>query len=181
MSTATQRVDAEYFGDFFMQVHGVEPWPWQQRLAAQVIETGAFPPVIEAPTGSGKTAIIDIALFALAARPDAVPRRVAFVTDQRTVADCAFTHVARLRAALSDPDANTTTQAVAQVLHSLSGGEPLNGSQSDGHLGCSWPDRPDVPWVTVSTVEALGAALLMRAGGGTHRRMRPVRAGPGRQ
>lgn len=177
MSTSTQRLDADGFGEFFSQVHGVEPWPWQQRLVSHVIEAGAFPPIIEAPASAGKTAVIDIALFALAARPDAMPRRIAFASDQRTVADCALTHVSRLRAALGDPDANSATKDVAYIFHGLSGGTPLNGSDADGRFGGSWPDRPDVPWVTVSTVDALSSALLMRAGGGTHPRMRPVRAG----
>ena len=133
--------------------------------------------MIEAPTGAGKTVVIDIALFALAARPEEMPRRIAFASDQRTVADRAFAHVSRLRAALSDPAANAATKSVARGLHSLCAGVPINGLEPDGHLGGSWPDRPDVPWVTVTTVDLLGSALLMRAHGGTHPRMRPVRAG----
>src|SRR5690606_41460971 len=54
------------FADFFTDVHGYSPLPWQERLARQLIENHAWPDLIDLPTASGKTACIDIALFHLA-------------------------------------------------------------------------------------------------------------------
>ena len=56
--------------------HDCEPFPWQQRLTAQVLESGRWPKVIDLPTGTGKTAVLDTAVFALAVRPAVSPRRV---------------------------------------------------------------------------------------------------------
>ena len=54
------------FPAFFHAVHGHPPFPWQTRLARQVHARGAWPQVLDLPTGSGKTAALDIAIFQLA-------------------------------------------------------------------------------------------------------------------
>jgi CRISPR-associated endonuclease/helicase Cas3 len=54
------------FSQFFIGVRGYEPFPWQRRLAEVAWEAGRFPSVLDLPTGSGKTAVMDIALFLLA-------------------------------------------------------------------------------------------------------------------
>ena len=55
------------FPEFFKALHGQDrcPYPWQSRLAALATE-GVWPSAIDLPTGSGKTACIDVAVFALA-------------------------------------------------------------------------------------------------------------------
>ena len=53
------------FDDYFRELHGPDPYSWQRRLATQAVE-GEWPPAIDLPTGSGKTACIDVAVFALA-------------------------------------------------------------------------------------------------------------------
>ena len=85
---------ADAFPNFFRALHGCEPFPWQSRLATQVLETG-WPSVIAMPTGSGKTACLDVAIFALAAevgtdRPRRQARRIFFVIDRRIVVDEAY-------------------------------------------------------------------------------------------
>ena len=72
---------ASDFEQFFLELHEREPFPWQTRLAAQVCSSG-WPKVIDLPTASGKTACIDIALFALAVRGHEAPRRIFFVVDR---------------------------------------------------------------------------------------------------
>ena len=57
----------DQFTEFYQAVHGFEPFPWQKRLAARVCG-GEWPRVIALPTAAGKTACIDIAVFALACR-----------------------------------------------------------------------------------------------------------------
>ena len=67
-------------------VYGYEPFPWQKRLAKRVCG-GEWPRAIALPTAAGKTACIDIAVFALACRAKDAPRRIFFVVDRRIVVD----------------------------------------------------------------------------------------------
>ena len=77
------------FTAFFRAIHEVDPFPWQQELARQVVSERRWPEVLDLPTGSGKTAVIDVAVFAQAvdaARPPQerlAPRRTVFVVDRR--------------------------------------------------------------------------------------------------
>ena len=52
------------FSEFFLALHEHGPYSWQERLLERAVE-GDWPPAIDLPTGSGKTACIDIAIFAL--------------------------------------------------------------------------------------------------------------------
>ena len=65
----------QQFGDFFMAIHGYRPFPWQDRLARRLCDRNAWPAVLDLPTGSGKTAAIDAAVFHLAVRYDEPERR----------------------------------------------------------------------------------------------------------
>ena len=166
-----------HFIGFFRGVHGLDPYPWQVRLAGQVMDTGLWPDSVELPTGSGKTALLDIAVFALAARPDVMPRRVVLVINRRTVVDQAYEHVAKIQAALAESD-DVSVQRVASRLSHACGDSPINGVKLRGgvHNLRSWADRPDTVWVTVSTVDQFGSRLLFRAYG-VGPKMRPVHAG----
>ena len=81
------------FFAFFEEIHGKKPFPWQAALARRDREKKS-PPLLDLPTGSGKTAAIDVAVFALAMeadRPKGQPRgaalRTFFVVDRRIVVD----------------------------------------------------------------------------------------------
>jgi CRISPR-associated endonuclease/helicase Cas3 len=63
----------DHFPVFFKAVHGYDPFPWQRRLAKEVVETGRWPTLLDLPTGVGKTAAIDIAVFHLACEADRGP------------------------------------------------------------------------------------------------------------
>ena len=76
-------LNASDFRRFFEDLHDKPPFPWQISLAEQVCSEG-WPDVIDLPTASGKTACIDIALFAMAIRERA-PRRIFFIVDRRVV------------------------------------------------------------------------------------------------
>lgn len=62
----TLRIDE--FTEFFREVHGADktPFRWQTDLLQDVWSKHRWPGVIDLPTGAGKTACIDIAVFALA-------------------------------------------------------------------------------------------------------------------
>ena len=86
---------ADEFSAFFRAVHGYDPFPWQARLANSVFTTGWPKKALDVPTGAGKTAPIDIAVFHLALEADRgperrAPARILFVVDRRLIVDDAY-------------------------------------------------------------------------------------------
>ncbi len=191
MSTST--LDLSHFPAFFRELHapapgqaGPSPFPWQERLVAEVAATGAWPQLLDLPTGSGKTAAIDVAVFLLALGVEH-PRRIVFVVDRRIVVHQAAVRAERiarrLRSALESPERETVLGAVARGLAALcpvDGQRPTPMAVAELRGGIvrddSWTSRPDVPTVLVSTVDQVGSRLLFR-GYGVTRCMRPVHAG----
>lgn len=173
----SERLTPDHFTAFFRDIHGYEPFPWQMRLTEQVLSCGAWPKVIDLPTGTGKTAVLDTAVFALAARPEISPRRVVFVIDRRIVVDQVYER-AQLISDRIESGGTCILQRVRDRLHALSGGEPLGVAILRGGIPIEneWTHRPDQPWVIVSTVDQFGSRLLFR-GYGVGQRMRPVHAG----
>ena len=160
------------FGEYFRALWGREPFPWQHMLAERVA-TGEWPRALDVPTASGKTACIDIAVYALAAqaqRPLAertAPRRVWFVVDRRIVVDEAFERASRI----ADKLARATTgplKEVADRLRDLSGTErPLAVGRLRGGIlrDDGWARIPSQPAVITSTVDQVGSRLLFRGYG----------------
>ncbi len=173
--------NADAFSRFFEAVHGYPPFPWQSRLAARVIVEGRWPGLLDLPTGTGKTSAIDVALFALARRPDVFPRRIVLVVDRRVVVDQAAEHAREIQKALNEAG-NGPARAVAVALRQLFGGEdhepPFTVSVLRGGMPSdeAWADSPDRPVVALSTVDQVGSRLLFR-GYGVSPRMAPVHAG----
>lgn len=165
------------FPAFFRDVHGCAPHPWQERLTAHVLADGDWPAVIDLPTGAGKTAVLDTALFALAARPEVSPRRVVFVVDRRIVVDQVCERARRIRDRVATGETDVLKK-VDERLRSLCDGELLGVASLRGGIPIDdqWAERPDQPWVMVSTVDQFGSRLLFR-GYGVSQRMRPVHAG----
>ena len=77
------------FAAYFEAIHQHRPFPWQNRLLAQVANDGRWPSLLDLPTGTGKTAAIDVAIFHLAldvGRPASerhAPRRIVMVVDRK--------------------------------------------------------------------------------------------------
>ncbi len=165
------------FRDFFRDVHDYEPFPWQQRLTEEVLANGAWPETIDLPTGTGKTGILDTAVFALAARPDVAPRRVVFVIDRRIVVDQVFERAKRIRERVQTGKTEVLRR-VRERLFGLSGDESLGVVALRGGIPIdnAWTHKPDQPWIAVSTVDQFGSRLLFR-GYGVGRRMLPIHAG----
>jgi len=174
---------ADDFGFFFREVHGYPPFPWQKRLLARVATRDEWPDTLDLPTGSGKTAAIDIALFHLALEADRfaqrrAPVRIAFVVDRRLVVDDAFERAKKLEKALAKPSGDVTTR-VAERLKMLSGdGPPLIARRLRGGIPREddWARTPSQPTVLCSTVDQVGSRLLFR-GYGVSDSMKPVHAG----
>lgn len=180
---------AAQFADFYQAVHGYEPFKWQMRLAEQVLGDKGWPDVIRVPTSSGKTSVLDIALFELALHANRLPqertaaRRICFVIDRRLVVDEVTEHAHRLYqeiARASGNGSNSTVQSVRQALASLAAdqGEPLRVVRLRGavYRDDGWAADPITPTILISTVDQIGSRLLFR-GYGVSRRSRPVQAG----
>ncbi|MFP5230022.1 MAG: type I-U CRISPR-associated helicase/endonuclease Cas3 [Acidobacteriota bacterium] len=182
------------FADFFREVHGQKPFPWQQRLMLRVAEnregdTGGgnelWPSVLDLPTGFGKTAALDIAVFHLALEADRgmkrhAPMRIAFVVDRRLVVDDAFERANKLASSLNTATFGTVTSRVAARLQLLAGeGNPaLVAARLRGGIPREddWARTPCQPTIVCSTVDQIGSRLLFR-GYGVSDSMKPVHAG----
>ena len=183
------------FGSFFKAVnHGHEPFPWQARLVklistrlADSAHEGPFwPALVDLPTGTGKSSLVDIALFLLALEAEQppqmrrLPRRIVFVVDRRVIVDQAHRHGQMLMAELTSAS-NGIVARVANGLRSYTGHDgspPLAATVLRGGIARdeSWARRPDIPAVISSTVDQVGSRLLFR-GYGLSRGMRPIHAG----
>ena len=167
------------FATYFRSVHGHMPYAWQVRLTDRVLADQRWPDVIDLPSGAGKTAVLDTAVFAMAACPEVFPRRLMFVVDRRIVADQVYE-----RARLINESVKAAVGGVLNWMRralfglagdadSLIGMSALRGGIP---LDNDWATRPDQPWVTVSTVDQFGSSLLFRAHGASAV-MRPIHAG----
>ena len=178
----------EDFPDFFRAVHGHDPFPWQRGLVNRLAEFGEWPDVLDLPTGTGKTAAIDAAVFHLAlsaSEPWDAALRIAFVVDRRIVVDDAFARAQRvakaLRSSLTSTGKDTAVvKAVAIRLLELAGEDapPLIARRLRGGapLEQDWARTPAQPTILCSTVDQVGSRLLFR-GYGVSDRMKPVHAG----
>ncbi len=187
---------ASDFGDFFRAIHGYDPFPWQQRLVNELAEGSEpdqqppdrWPDVLDLPTGSGKTAALDAAIFHLALRaeePGKAALRIALVVDRRLVVDDAFSRAQKIANALFDSlnkemDECVIVTEVAHRLQRLAGkdGPPLIVQRLRGGvpLEHDWARTPTQPTILCSTVDQVGSRLLFR-GYGVSDRMKPVHGG----
>jgi CRISPR-associated endonuclease/helicase Cas3 len=181
---------ADDFSGFFSAIRGYEPFPWQQRLATQLAAEGKWPEILSLPTSSGKTSVIDIAVYMLAlqsGRPRhtrTAPLRIFFIIDRRIVVDEAGEHARKLanalQAAIEQPaTAKPIVYEVAQRLCRYHGEQrPLHvvalrgGMYRDEH----WTRSPNMPTVCLSTVDQIGSRLLFR-GYGLNEYQWPIHAG----
>lgn len=173
------------FAAFFSAVHEVPPLPWQQRLAKQLCDGLGWPPLIDLPTASGKTACLDIALFHLAwvaSQQDPAaplpPRRIVFVVDRRIIVDAAHMRAERLCKALADADADPAIRTLAQALVKLGGTEPLQAHRLRGGMPreTGFATDPAQPMILSTTVDQVGSRLLFR-GYGLSPYAQPIHAG----
>ena len=170
---------------------GREAFPWQARLARQVRNDEKWPIEIGVPTGLGKTACLDIAVWWLASQADLVPShrsaptRIWWVVNRRLLVDSTLEHANKLADALDDPssvgltsDAAKDVAAVGDRLRSLgasSSARALEVIRLRGGVETRTPTDPSQPAVILSTLPMYGSRLLFR-GYGSSRMRRPIDA-----
>lgn len=174
------------FPGYFSAIHGYQPLPWQHRLARTVLEKG-WPRTLSLPTASGKTAVLDIAVFALAAQARLPAsernacRRIALVVDRRIVVDDATRRAERIRErihAATEGLLGTVRQALSDLAGGGKDSEPLQVATLRGGIyrEARWARSPRQPVILCSTVDQVGSRLLYR-GYGISSRMAPIHAG----
>ncbi len=175
----------EQFSAFFQEVHHHTPFPWQRGLMERVARSsdGEWPALLDLPTGAGKTAALDIAVFHLALEANRGPHRrapvrIVLAVDRRLIVDDAFARAQEIAAALKNPQ-GTVTHLVAERLKILAGdGDPLLARRLRGGvpLEDDWARTPVQPTILCSTVDQVGSRLLFR-GYGVSNRAKPMQAG----
>ncbi len=154
------------FGTFFGALWFHDPFPWQRMLAERLVG-GEWPKALDLPTAAGKTACIDIALYALAVQADrpvwerTAARRIWFVVDE------AFERAREIAAKLTAAK-NGPLSKIAHRLRKISGTErPLAVARLRGGVlrDDGWARLPSQPAVITSTVDQLGSRLLFRGYG----------------
>jgi CRISPR-associated endonuclease/helicase Cas3 len=163
-------------------MHEKDPFPWQSRLAEELCATNAWPDVLDLPTGSGKTACIDIALFhwlvsASRGSPSKAARRIAFVVDRRIIVDEATERARKIGKAIADATAGVLGEA-RRVLAESAGDATIGVFALRGGVARERNLVRDPLRVTVvlSTVDQVGSRLLFR-GYGVRGGMRSLHAG----
>ncbi|WP_424116769.1 type I-G CRISPR-associated helicase/endonuclease Cas3g [Rothia mucilaginosa] len=106
-ATTLPSITREEFGDFFAALNGGHrPFSWQEEVLDHICEHGVWPERINAPTGSGKSSVVDIHLFAnaLAAVGAAprVPRRLCVTVGRRALVDSQATRADKILGDLKD-------------------------------------------------------------------------------
>ena len=178
------------FEDYFCELHGRDrpAYDWQSRLARQVV-TGNWPGAIDLPTGSGKTACIDIAVFALACQASlkkadrTAARRIFFCVNRRVIVDEAHQRAIRIATKLAQAEGTDTVLGrVAAVLRSLStlrpeSAPPLDVLELRGGIyrDNRWARSATQPMIVCTTIDQLGSRLLFR-GYGVSPNAAPVQA-----
>ncbi|MEV6815340.1 type I-U CRISPR-associated helicase/endonuclease Cas3 [Micromonospora sp. NPDC051296] len=183
-------VERADFGAFFAAVRGGHrPFRWQERLLDHILRTGRWPDQLVAPTGAGKTSVIDVHVFAVAlmasGHPVRVPRRLALVVDRRALVDDQHEHATSIARQLAEArDGRTVLARTAEALDTLRVGRkdraagPLSTALLRGGAPPSreWLDDPVGCAVLCATPDMWGSRLLL-SGYGSRAQAWPREAG----
>ena len=180
-------LNADDFPAFFRELCGsdIDPFPWQCEFARRLC-AGQAPGYVALPTGSGKTACLDAAVFALAVQAT-LPmeertqgRRIFFVVNRRVIVDEAYIRAGNLCKKLREAAPDSLAGRVSAALRGISGGPevpPLVRVQLRGGIyrDRSWAGSLLQPMIICSTVDQAGSRLLFR-GYGVSPQARPIHA-----
>jgi CRISPR-associated endonuclease/helicase Cas3 len=183
---------AERFAAFFGALNeGAKPYPWQCALVQSIADSGRWPDIC-APTGSGKSAVVEAHAFLVAehvlgrmrCRP---PRRLILVSPRRVLVDDQYDRARRVAAGLAAALGEGTSSALfehARALRSLqtAAGEderpPLLAWSLRGGLlpESGWRLEPAACQVICATPQMWGSRVMLRGYGST-RAARNLEAG----
>lgn len=172
----------EDFDTFFAALNGGHhPFSWQRSLLHHLIENGRWPDQISAPTGAGKSSVVDIHIFANALHSVGIaprlPRRLHAVVNRRGLVDSQYQHAQdiqrSLNQSLDDPHAPEVLRMVANALQRLGVGpetQPLIVSVLRGGLSTRNLPVCDLSSCAViaSTPDMWGSRALFRGYGSTY-------------
>ncbi len=176
-------ITLEQFDAYFQALHNNPPYPWQCRLAERAV-SGDWPGAIDLPTGSGKTACIDIAIFALASQASlpvaerTAPRRLFFCVNRRVIVDEAYTRARQIAKRIWEAEQNAQAgdpvlRRVASALRTIAGTSagdgvpPLDAIELRGGIyrDNRWARSITQPTIVCTTLDQLGSRLLFRGYG----------------
>ena len=189
-------LDHHHFPEYFAALWGLTPFAWQSELARRVAADRPadgppstaerrshepWPEAIALPTGAGKTACLDIAVFALAQAPSpeddhaaAAPRRIFFVVDRRIIVDEAHERARCLARKLESAKDGILRTVADRLRHLACGGaagvgdeRPLvvHSLRGGAYRSEAWARNPLQPTIVASTVDQIGSRALFRAYG----------------
>ena len=151
-----ERIACE-FEQQFRSLTDRHPLSWQTRLFCEHFARDELPPVIDLPTGLGKTMVMAIWLIARSINAK-LPRRFIYVVDRRTVVDQATDLATSLRDKFGKDKLAIST---------------LRGQLADNR---EWSKDPSKPAVIIGTVDLIGSGLLFSGYRSSYKR-RPLEAG----
>ena len=179
------------FGDFFEAVHGqgCRPFSWQEDLLRHLVDQGQWPEQIAAPTGAGKSSVIEVHVFANALAAVGagarVPRRLAVVVNRRALTDAHAERARRIQDLLNAPP-DDAADVVTRVRDALARLRPVGAESRDPLLVTTmrgaaatdraWLNAPEACAVLCMTPDMWGSSLLFRSYGAS-RLARPRLAG----
>ena len=184
-ATTLPSITREEFGDFFAALNGGHrPFSWQEEVLDHICEHGVWPERINAPTGSGKSSVVDIHLFAnaLAAVGAAprVPRRLCVTVGRRALVDSQATRADKILGDLKDALADESGEPgiLRRVAEALQSFQTRNDDQRSapfevGHIRGELSNR-NLPVTDISacaiiaaTPDMYGSRALFRGYGST--------------
>ena len=145
------------FVAFYQSLHGYSPFPWQVRLSQRAAQ-GHWPEALNLPTSSGKTAVVDVWLWAHSMEIHGTPRRLYYVIDRRLLVDAVADYA---------DDLFARSGTVGHVVRMRGG----MGAAED-----TWMLNPGGLTLISTTLDQVGSRLLCRAYGAS-RWAAPVHAG----
>lgn len=144
-ATTLPSITREEFGEFFAALNPAPeeerknyPFSWQEEVLDHICEHGVWPERINAPTGSGKSSVVDIHLFAnaLAAVGAAprVPRRLCVTVGRRALVDSQATRADKILGDLKDALADESGEPgiLRRVAEALQSFQTRNDGQGIG-------------------------------------------------
>lgn len=185
------------FPQFYRAVNGRDPFPWQSRLAKRLATDGTWPDEIGVPTGMGKTACLEIAIWWLASQADRKPKertaptRIWWVVNRRLLVDSTAEQARKLAEKLiasqnsnapgdhaqSHSDALAMVAARLRYLSAGRGEPPLKVIYLRGGIASRTPTDPSCPTVILCTLPMYGSRLLFRGYGSNLRAVDAAMAG----